>query len=170
MAAEIWVNIGSGNGWRHQAITWTNVDLSTVRPSDIHLRASSQEIPRPSITDIIRKIKYLKFHSNFPGVNELIYWHRYNRAPCNWSNTDFPWLKWIASHEFVTNDNVTKAIDSRTELCPCFYGSTKHTINNEYINFLQGGVLYAVNDRTFNQSEWCIYWSANYAIIDLDIV
>ena len=39
-----------------------------------------------------------------------------------------------------------------------------------YLNFLQGGVLYAVNDRTFNPSEWCIYRSANYAIIDLDIV
>ena len=57
--------------WRHQAITWTNVDLSSVRPSDIHLRASPQEIPLPSITEIIWKIKYLKFNSNFPGANEL---------------------------------------------------------------------------------------------------
>ena len=54
-----------------QAITWTNVDLSSVRSSDIHLGASSQEIPQPSITEIICKIKYLKFHSNFPGANEL---------------------------------------------------------------------------------------------------
>ena len=35
MVTQIWVNIGSGNGllpdaWRHQAITWTNVDLSQV--------------------------------------------------------------------------------------------------------------------------------------------
>ena len=35
------------------------------------LRASSQEIPQPSITEIICKVKYLKFHSNFPGANEL---------------------------------------------------------------------------------------------------
>ena len=42
--------------------------------SDIHLRASSQEIPQPSITEIIWKIKYLKFHSNFSGANELIYY------------------------------------------------------------------------------------------------
>ena len=48
-----------------------NVDLSSVRSSDIHLRAGSQEIPQPSITEIICKIKYLKFHSNFPGANEL---------------------------------------------------------------------------------------------------
>ena len=36
----------------------TNVDLSSVRLSDIHLRAISQEIPQPSITEIICKIKY----------------------------------------------------------------------------------------------------------------
>ena len=30
---------------RHQTITWTNVDLSSVRSSDNHLRAISQEIP-----------------------------------------------------------------------------------------------------------------------------
>ena len=27
--------------WRHQAITWTNVDLSSVRSSGIHLRTIS---------------------------------------------------------------------------------------------------------------------------------
>ena len=59
--------------WRDQAITWTNVDWSSVKSSDIHIRAISQEVPQPSITKLkIRsKIAYLKFHSNFPGVNEL---------------------------------------------------------------------------------------------------
>ena len=72
--SQCWLRFVIPNGiWRHQAITWTNVDLSSVRSSDIHLRASSQEIPQPSITEIIRKIKYLKFHSNFPGANELIH-------------------------------------------------------------------------------------------------
>ena len=28
-------------------------------------------MPQPSITEICLKIMYLKFHSNFPGVNEL---------------------------------------------------------------------------------------------------
>ena len=41
------------------------------KPSDIYLKASSQEVTQPSITEIIWKIKYLKFHSNFPGANEL---------------------------------------------------------------------------------------------------
>ena len=58
--------------WRHQAITWTNVDLSSVSLTDVDLRASSQETPQPSITEIICKLKYLKFHSNFPGPMGLI--------------------------------------------------------------------------------------------------
>ena len=34
-------------------------------------KASSQDIPQPSINEIIWKIKYLKYHSIFPGANEL---------------------------------------------------------------------------------------------------
>ena len=30
--------------WWHQAITWTNIDLSSERPGDIHLRSIWQEI------------------------------------------------------------------------------------------------------------------------------
>ena len=58
--------------WRHQAITWTNVDWSSVKSSDIHIRAISQEMPQPSITKICLKIAFLKFHLNFPGANELM--------------------------------------------------------------------------------------------------
>ena len=58
--------------WRHQAITWTNVDSSSMKSSDIHIRAISQEMPQPSIPKIHLKITYSKFHSNFPGANELI--------------------------------------------------------------------------------------------------
>ena len=49
--------------WRHQAITSTNVDWSSVKSSDIHIRAISQEMPQPSIF----KLKsVLKSHiSNF---------------------------------------------------------------------------------------------------------
>ena len=41
---------------RHQAITWTNVDLSSLRSSDVHLRAISLEISQPSVTKIILKL------------------------------------------------------------------------------------------------------------------
>ena len=60
--------------WWHQAITWTNVDWSSLKSSDTHNRAISQEMPQPSITKICLIITYLKFHSNFPGANELIHY------------------------------------------------------------------------------------------------
>ena len=42
-----------------------------MKSNDIHIRAISQEMPQKSITKIHLKITYLKFHSNFPGANEL---------------------------------------------------------------------------------------------------
>ena len=42
-----------------------------MKPSDIHIRAISQKMPQPSITRMCLKITCLKFHSNFPGANEL---------------------------------------------------------------------------------------------------
>ena len=57
--------------WRHQAITWTNVDLSSVWSSGIHLRSISSEIPQPPFTKVSLKITYLKLNWNLPGANEL---------------------------------------------------------------------------------------------------
>ena len=48
--------------WRHQAITRTNVDLSSVRSSDIFLGTISQQVTQPSITVIGLKSTHLKFH------------------------------------------------------------------------------------------------------------
>ena len=48
--------------WRHQAITWTNVDLSSVRSCDIPLGAISQKISQPSIIVIGLKSTHRKFH------------------------------------------------------------------------------------------------------------
>ena len=45
---------------RHLAITWTNVDLSSVRSSGIHLRAISLEIPQPPFAKVSLQITYLK--------------------------------------------------------------------------------------------------------------
>ena len=76
MVTEIWVNIGSGNGLLPDGTKPLLEPMltSSVRSSDIHLRASSQELPQPSIIEIICKIKYQKFHSNFPGANGLTHW------------------------------------------------------------------------------------------------
>ena len=59
--------------WRHQAFTWTNVDLSSGRSSAIHLSAILQEMPQPSVTEISLRTTYLKFCSNLPGTNEFIH-------------------------------------------------------------------------------------------------
>ena len=69
MVTEIWVNIGLGYGLLPDD---TNVDWSSVKSSDIQIRAISQVMPQPSITKISMKITCLKFHWNFPGANELI--------------------------------------------------------------------------------------------------
>ena len=54
VVTQIWINIGSDNGLfiarRNQAITWTNVDLSSIKSS--HLRAISKETTQQSITEI----------------------------------------------------------------------------------------------------------------------
>ena len=60
MAPQNLVNIGSGNGWRHQAITLTNVDLSSVRFCGIHLMSISQEMLKISFLDMSVKITNLK--------------------------------------------------------------------------------------------------------------
>ena len=59
--------------WQHQAIT--NVDLSPVKSSDIHLRAiNSWDILQASITKSCFKLTNLKFPSNLLKANELINW------------------------------------------------------------------------------------------------
>ena len=57
--------------WRHQTITRTNVDLSSLRPSDNPLRPISHLIHQLSINKISLKITYLKFNSNLPRFNKL---------------------------------------------------------------------------------------------------
>ena len=52
----------------------TNVDVSSIRFGDIHLRAILQKVSQPPIIKISLKITYLKFHSNLPGVNELTHY------------------------------------------------------------------------------------------------
>ena len=45
--------------------------LSSVRSSDILLRAISQQVPQPSVTVTGLKSTHLKFHQNLTGHNEL---------------------------------------------------------------------------------------------------
>ena len=54
--------------WRIQSITRANTDLSSVRSSDIHLRAISPEIPQTSALKIISKFVHLKFPSHYNNL------------------------------------------------------------------------------------------------------
>ena len=77
--AICWQRLGSALAqamvvaWRHQAITWTNVDLSSVRSSYIHLMAISPKIHQSSMTKINMKITHLKCHYNLSGAIALKY-------------------------------------------------------------------------------------------------
>ena len=62
------------DAWRHQAITWTNVDLSSVRSYGIHLGALSLEDLKKAINKTRLKI------AGLPGANELKIWHQ-DRSP-----------------------------------------------------------------------------------------
>ena len=49
MATKMWFNIGRGNSLLLNAITWTNVDLSSVGFRIIHMREIWQDILRNSV-------------------------------------------------------------------------------------------------------------------------
>ena len=57
--------------WLNQAITWTNVDLSSMRSSDIHLKAISQKTSQPTIIKIW-KLLIKEKDPNLPGASELM--------------------------------------------------------------------------------------------------
>ena len=62
-----------GSRW-HQAITWTNVDLSSLRSSDVHLREISLEISQPSITKISLKNHFSKILLKSPMAQWVNKW------------------------------------------------------------------------------------------------
>ena len=66
--------------WRHQAITRTNVDLSSVKSCGIHLRAISHEMLKICTLDVSLKITNLRLHPHLPGTNEL----RQSRSVNTW--------------------------------------------------------------------------------------
>ena len=75
--------------WRHQTITWTNVDLASVRSSDIHLRAISRELLQLSI---IFKTVYVKFHLNC-SMSSALHWRwLYASKYCQDSGMEFMYL------------------------------------------------------------------------------
>ena len=104
----------------HQAITWTNVDLSPMRSRINHLRAISQELLQPSITKIILKIDYPNFIlvSNMP----LSSWG-YSDILCSLYSCNDHWVKavgcqWKLSKHWLSCMNNKNTFD----LHNCRYG------------------------------------------------
>ena len=58
--------------WWHQAITWTNVDLSSMEFCGIHLTTILQAAHEISVHGMSLKIMILKLQPHLPGANELI--------------------------------------------------------------------------------------------------
>ena len=57
--------------WRHQAITWTNVNLSSVKSLGIHVKALSLDDVKIPINKMRLKIAVLKWHLGLPGANAI---------------------------------------------------------------------------------------------------
>ena len=84
--------------WRHQAITWTNVDLF-VRSHGIHLRGLSLDDVKIPINKTRLKIAVLKWHPGLPRANELKHWGREKMDAI--SQTTFASVfSWIKMFEF----------------------------------------------------------------------
>ena len=89
------------NAWRHQANTWTNVNLSSVRSNSNHLRENSQEAHQPPITKISFKSPrghWVNHHCLF-NKSVLTYHLRYHLYKCHSKfRYFFHWLKWPHYH------------------------------------------------------------------------
>ena len=43
--------------WQHQAITWTNVDWSSVKSCDIHIKTISEQMPNHQTLKTVSKLR-----------------------------------------------------------------------------------------------------------------
>ena len=90
--------------WRHQAITWTSIDLSSIRSSDIHLSAILQKIPQPPTI----KISLSQILSNLPGAHELMLCLQITVTPTKQLNP--PWSLSALGHQYMVANNFPSAL------------------------------------------------------------
>ena len=102
-----------------QAITWTTVDLSSLQCSNIHMRAVSQEMAQPWITQISLKIIDLKSHLHLPGSK----WVKIMRRPpaphnttnmnscCLWIRYLIPCRHAIINHNWARISSMLLTLD-----------------------------------------------------------
>ena len=60
--------------WRHQSITWTNVNFALVKFCDVYLRAISQWVSKLLISIISLDVNLLKLLPHLPGTNKWRKW------------------------------------------------------------------------------------------------
>ena len=85
------VNIGA---IRQQAITWTNVDLSSVRSCGIHLRVISQWMSKPLFCITCLKIMILKLLPHLPGASEFMIPYNFCGSDDIIQNGQWNFAKW----------------------------------------------------------------------------
>ena len=127
--------------WRPQAITWTNVDFSSLRSSDVHLRAILFQISQPSVTKISLKIIFVIFYWNLPGASEL----RHHASPV--------WL--------LSTNGIFRCIFLEVSMQYDPVGPVSILINhgliwNNLTHCLMGHVVVFLNVQFFNTIQWWI--------------
>ena len=89
--------------WWHQAITWTNVDLPSVMPCGIHLRAfSGENLKRPASKTSLKIVYWL--HPDFTGASEL------KKSDCYWWFIKYMIMLWLMLGPWVKYCNFTGAL------------------------------------------------------------
>ena len=72
------------------SLTWSNVDLLSLRSNDDHMKAISQEIPQPSTNSTSLKITSTKIWSKSPQANELsLLLEHVQHHSITWANAHF---------------------------------------------------------------------------------
>ena len=64
-------NVVEVSSWRHQAITWTDVDFSSVKSYGIHTRAISREYTCRVVSTLLATRLVLQMRAPLPASLEL---------------------------------------------------------------------------------------------------
>ena len=89
--------------WQHQAITWTNIDLSSKKSCNFLMKTISLEILVISMCNTSTKNTFLKLRPHLPGANELtvdkfVHWCEYEFRPLKPSHSFFEGELWGILH------------------------------------------------------------------------
>ena len=86
-------------------ITWTNVDWSSVKSSDIHIRAISQEMPQPLVNEIRLKITFLKCAPRQQAFTWTFMTARYHLSVMtgHWCVALIRWISSVILHSVISS-------------------------------------------------------------------